>query len=146
MAVVGKNPIAEGNFHGFLPVTVKALNSYTKSFTSGDRTKTKTPPNEITLGYTINKKSINTSVNPKMPYLSFLAINYDIPVINEVLTWFESCVIRSYANPTTPPQTLLAKCAGRKTETIFNRADSTQSIFHRRKKTSLISSFREAGG
>ena len=54
MAVVGKNPIAEGNFHGFLPVTVKALNSYSKSFTSvdrtkektvaGDRTKTKTPP------------------------------------------------------------------------------------------------------
>ena len=54
MAVVGKNPIAEGNFHGFLPVTVKALNSYSKSFTSvdrtkektvaGDRTKVKTPP------------------------------------------------------------------------------------------------------
>ena len=42
MAVVGKNPIAEGNFHGFLPVTVKALNSYTKSFTSVDRTKEKT--------------------------------------------------------------------------------------------------------
>ena len=43
MAVVGKNPIAEGNFHGFLPVTVKALNSYSKSFTSGDRTKAKIP-------------------------------------------------------------------------------------------------------
>ena len=43
MAVVGKNPIAEGNFHGFLPVTVKALNSYSKSFTSGDRAITKTP-------------------------------------------------------------------------------------------------------
>ena len=42
MAVVGKNPIAEGNFHGFLPVTVKALNSYSKSFTSVDRTKKKT--------------------------------------------------------------------------------------------------------
>ena len=43
MAVVGKNPIAEGNFHGFLPVTVKALNSYSKSFTSGDQTKEKKP-------------------------------------------------------------------------------------------------------
>ena len=42
MAVVGKNPIAEGNFHGFLPVTVKVLNSYSKSFTSVDRTKEKT--------------------------------------------------------------------------------------------------------
>ena len=36
----------------------------------------------IELGYSINKKSINTSVNPKMPYLSFLAINYDIETIN----------------------------------------------------------------
>ena len=42
MAVVGKNPIAEGNFHGFLPVTVKALNSYSKSFTPVNRTKAKT--------------------------------------------------------------------------------------------------------
>ena len=37
------------------------------------------------LGDSINKKSINTSVNPKMPYLSFLAINYDIETINEVI-------------------------------------------------------------
>ena len=28
----------------------------------------------IKLGYTLNKKSINTSVNPKMPYLSFLRL------------------------------------------------------------------------
>lgn len=54
---------------------------------------------DIALGPSISKKNINTSVNPKMPYLSFLAINYDIPVINEVMTWFESCIIRSYANP-----------------------------------------------
>ena len=54
---------------------------------------------EIALGASINKASINTSVNPKMPYLSFLAINYDIPVIAEVQKWFESCVIRNYANP-----------------------------------------------
>ena len=53
----------------------------------------------ITLGPSINKKSINTSVNPKMPYLSFLTKNYDIPVIGEVMTWFERCIIRSYANP-----------------------------------------------
>ncbi len=53
----------------------------------------------ITLGAKINKASINRSVNPKMPYLSFLAINYDIPVIAEVQNWFESCIILSYANP-----------------------------------------------
>lgn len=34
-----------------------------------------------------------------MPYLSFLAINYNIPVIAEVQRWFESCIIRNYANP-----------------------------------------------
>ena len=34
-----------------------------------------------------------------MPYLSFLAINYDIPIIVEVQKWFESCIVRNYANP-----------------------------------------------
>jgi len=72
----------------------------------------------ITLGYTINKKNINTSVNPKMPYLSFLAINFDIPVISEVITWFESCVIRSYANPMIEHQIMLAKDAPYKEQFI----------------------------
>lgn len=53
----------------------------------------------ITLGPSVSKSGINTSVNPKMPYLSFLAINYDIPVIAEVQSWFESCIIRDYSNP-----------------------------------------------
>ncbi len=53
----------------------------------------------IELGSSIRKSSINTEINPKMPYLSFLAINYDIPVIVEVQKWFESCIIRNYANP-----------------------------------------------
>lgn len=56
-------------------------------------------PSGVVLGPSISKTSINTSVNPKMPYLSFLAINYDIPVIAEVQKWFESCIIRNYANP-----------------------------------------------
>ena len=64
---------------------------------------------KISLGYSINKKSINTDVNPKMPYLSFLAINYDIPTISEVMTWFESCIIRSYANPMVEHQIMLEK-------------------------------------
>ena len=63
----------------------------------------------IKQGYTLNKKSINTSVNPKMPYLSFLAINYDIPVISEVIRWFESCIIRSYANPMVEHQIMLTE-------------------------------------
>ena len=72
----------------------------------------------ISLGYTINKKSLNTSINPKMPYLSFLSINYDIPVISEVITWFESCIIRSYANPVVEHQILLAKDAPYKEQFI----------------------------
>lgn len=63
----------------------------------------------ITLGVSINKASINTSVNPKMPYLSFLAINYDIPVIAEVQKWFESCVIRNYANPVVDSTIMISK-------------------------------------
>ena len=72
----------------------------------------------ITLGYSINKKSINTNVNPKMPYLSFLAINYDIPEISEVMTWFESCIIRSYANPMVEHQIMLEKYAEYKNQFI----------------------------
>ena len=63
---------------------------------------------EITLGASINKASINRSVNPKMPYLSFLAINYDIPAINDAQKWFESCIIRSYANPEAELQIMLS--------------------------------------
>lgn len=63
----------------------------------------------ITLGVSINKANINTSVNPKMPYLSFLAINYDIPVIAEVQKWFESCVIRNYANPVVDSTVMISK-------------------------------------
>ena len=73
---------------------------------------------KITLGYRINKKSINTDVNPKMPYLSFLAINYDIPEISEVMTWFESCIIRSYANPMVEHQIMLEKSTEYKNQLI----------------------------
>lgn len=57
--------------------------------------------NNIDLGASIGKRGINTDVNPKMLFLSFLAINYNISVIVEVQEWFESCVIRNYANPIT---------------------------------------------
>ena len=86
----------------------------------------------ITLGPSINKKSINTSVNPKMPYLSFLAINYDIPVISEVMTWFESCIIRSYANPMVEHQIMLAKDAPYKDQFIraLNDMDIDITDYH----------------
>lgn len=53
----------------------------------------------IELGTVLKKESVNTNINKKMPFLSFLAINYDIPVIAEVQEWFEGCIIRNYANP-----------------------------------------------
>ncbi len=56
---------------------------------------------DIILGPSINKSGISRSVNPKMPYLSFLAINYNLSMIVEVQNWFESCIIRNYANPKT---------------------------------------------
>ena len=43
-----------------------------------------------------------------MPYLSFLAINYNIPVIADVQEWFESCVIRNYANPIAEMQIMVS--------------------------------------
>lgn len=63
----------------------------------------------ITLGSSIKKSSINTAVNLKMPFLSFLAINYNIPVIAEVQEWFESCIIRNYANPRAEQSIMIAE-------------------------------------
>ena len=63
---------------------------------------------EISLGTVLGTKNINTEVNAKMPLLSFLAINYSIPVIVEVIRWFEECIIRNYANPLAEQQILLS--------------------------------------
>lgn len=54
---------------------------------------------EIDLGPMLKKENVATNVNSKMSYLSFLAITYNIPVIAEVQEWFESCIIRNYAQP-----------------------------------------------
>lgn len=54
--------------------------------------------NGIALGSSIRKTNINTNVNDRMPYISFLRINYNIESINTAVDWFESCVVRNYAN------------------------------------------------
>lgn len=41
--------------------------------------------------------SVNTQVNEKMPYLTFLSINYKIDAIRDAQRWFESCLIVNYA-------------------------------------------------
>ena len=56
----------------------------------------------------MSKENVNTKVNEKMPFLSFLAINYNIPVITEVQEWFEACIIRNYANPIAEMQIMVS--------------------------------------
>lgn len=73
---------------------------------------------EISLGASIKKATINTQVNPKLPYLSFLAINYDFNVISEVIAWFESCIIQTYANPYVDSRILIAETE-REKETLL---------------------------
>ena len=72
----------------------------------------------ISLGYSISRKNINKDVNPKMPYLSFLAINYDIPEISDVMLWFESCIIRNYGNPMAERWIMLERYASYKEQLI----------------------------
>ena len=64
---------------------------------------------QIELGASLQGKGINTNVNSKMPFFSFLAITYDIPAVREAQEWFESCVIRSYGNPIAEMQIMVAK-------------------------------------
>ncbi len=64
--------------------------------------------NLITLGASLKSKTINTDINPKMPFLSFLAINYNIPVITEAQCWFESCILRNYADSASETSLMLS--------------------------------------
>lgn len=64
--------------------------------------------NIITIGASLKSKTINTDVNPKMPFLSFLAINYNIPVITEAQCWFESCILRNYADSASETSLMLS--------------------------------------
>lgn len=73
----------------------------------------------ITLGPTLNKEGVNTKVNEKMPYLSFLAINYNISVIAEVQEWFESCIIRSYGNPIVEMEVMFSEDANVKKQIVI---------------------------
>lgn len=98
--------------------------------------------NKIELGNSIAKTSINTEVNPKMPYLSFLAINYNIPIIVEVQEWFESCIMRNYANPIAESRILLSddEAFKRNFITAINDMgiDITDYIFDKEEKQFLL--------
>ena len=64
-------------------------------------------------------------VNPRMPYLSFLAINYNLDVITDVMTWFESCIVQSYAIPEVDNRVLLVdeEKTKRRIITVLNDLD-----------------------
>lgn len=55
--------------------------------------------NNISLGSSLNRKRLNTNINPGMPFLSFLAINYNLPEIYEAVNWFKSCIYINYSSP-----------------------------------------------
>ncbi len=103
---VGKNEYCY--YIAFLKDEIVSEDLYRKAIT-GKKSATifERENGKITLGYSINKKSINKDVNPKMPYISFLAINYNIPEIIEAMSWFEGCIIRNYANPSIEYQIML---------------------------------------
>ena len=61
----------------------------------------------IVPGSCLGSGRVNTEINRKMPFLSFLAINHNFKVIAEVQTWFESCIIRNYANPSIEQEIML---------------------------------------
>ena len=46
--------------------------------------------NNIDLGNVLTKNKVNVSVNEKIPYISFLAISYNIDVINDAVTFFRN--------------------------------------------------------
>ena len=52
----------------------------------------------VHLGASLSKRTINIDVNPKIPYLSFLAINHDFDVIQTVVEWFSKCICVNYTS------------------------------------------------
>lgn len=52
---------------------------------------------EVSLGSSLRRKGVNTDVSSMMPFLSFLAINYDLEAIDEAFDWFLSCQFLDYS-------------------------------------------------
>lgn len=43
---------------------------------------------EVVLGPTLRKLATAATFNPSLPYLSFLCISFDAPVVKEAASWF----------------------------------------------------------
>ena len=77
---------------------------------------------EIELGPSV-KENVSRSVNPKMPYLSFLAINHNLPEISDVQIWFESCITLNYSNPSVERSYYLFREDKRRLLSLLNDMD-----------------------
>ncbi len=53
--------------------------------------------NEIKLGEILKKENAGTSVNENMPYLTYLAINNNVDIIKDVMSWFRNTLSINYA-------------------------------------------------
>lgn len=51
---------------------------------------------EIKLGPTLRKLATAATFNPRLPYLSFLCINFNVPVVEEATSWFLNGVFLNY--------------------------------------------------
>lgn len=51
----------------------------------------------VVLGPSLRRKGVNTEVDSMMPYLTFLAINYDIEAVEDAFGWFMSCQFLDYS-------------------------------------------------
>lgn len=51
----------------------------------------------VELGSSLRRKGVNTDVDSMMPYLSFLAINYDIEAVDNAFGWFLDCQVLDYS-------------------------------------------------
>ena len=51
----------------------------------------------VELGSSLRRKGVSTKVDAMMPYLSFMAINYDIESVDEAFEWFRGCAFLDYS-------------------------------------------------
>ena len=54
---------------------------------------------KVELGSSLRRKGVSTKVDAMMPYLSFVAINYDIEPVDEAFEWFLGCSFLDYSQP-----------------------------------------------
>lgn len=129
-------PNDEFEYKYFISLTRERILSedlYCRKTKSGSKTITlfERIENSITLGASIRKANINTNPNDKIPYISFLYINYKLESINIAVDWFKRCIVRNYANDNIEDYFMLPRSEDLKnrTTTLMNDAGINISGF-----------------